>query len=662
MHASLKPSPRKSSQPALRVLLIEGNPKDADFIREALQAAGSSVSEVIHVDSLAAAVQRLAHNGIDIILADLSLPDGRDADVCRALRERAPTLPVVALTEEDEEEFAGRAAQFGVQEYLHKDRLDARTLARTLRYAVERKRTEESLRRERAYTTHIVTAAPTLICALALDGTTLLVNPAVSRVTGYSQEELIGLNWWRTFHPGDRYAQVERLFHDLERGAVVNYEMPLVTKHGEERVISWSTANRFTAEGELLEFIGIGTDVSPRKAAEEKLQKSEQQLRQAQKMEAVGRLAGGVAHDFNNLLTIITGYSQMLLTRLAPDDPARAELAEIKEAGDRAVALTGQLLAFSRKQVVQPKVLDLNAVVTNLDKMLQRLIGEDILLATALAPSVGRVKADPGQIEQIIMNLAVNARDAMPRGGKLTFETADVELDDTYANHMVAVQPGSYVMLAVSDTGCGMDAETQARIFEPFFTTKEQGKGTGLGLSTVYGIVKQSDGYIWCYSEVGHGTTFKIYLPHADEPATSQLPDTTAADLPRGSETVLLVEDEQGVRTLAEFLLRRSGYTVLQAQSGAEALALAGQHMGPIHLLLTDVVMPGMSGRELAERLAGDDPGIKTLFMSGYTDDTVVRHGVLQAEAAFIQKPFTFDALLRKVRATLGGEQKEHSR
>jgi signal transduction histidine kinase len=436
---------------------------------------------------------------------------------------------------------------------------------------------------------------------------------------------------------------------------VVNYEMPLVTKHGEERVISWSTANRFTAEGELLEFIGIGTDVSPRKAAEEKLQKSEQQLRQAQKMEAVGRLAGGVAHDFNNLLTIITGYSQMLLTRLAPDDPARAELAEIKEAGDRAVALTGQLLAFSRKQVVQLKVLDLNAVVTNLDKMLQRLIGEDILLATALAPSVGRVKADPGQIEQIIMNLAVNARDAMPRGGKLTFETADMELDDTYANHMVAVQPGSYVMLAVSDTGCGMDAETQAHIFEPFFTTKEQGKGTGLGLSMVYGIVKQNDGYIWCYSEVGHGTTFKIYLPHADEPATSQLPDTTAADLPRGSETVLLVEDEQGVRTLAEFLLRRGGYTVLQAPSGAEALALAGQHMGPIHLLLTDVVMPGMSGRELAEHLANDRPGTKTLFMSGYTDDTVVRHGVLQAEAAFTQKPFTFDALLRKVREVLDG-------
>mgnify|MGYP001564370403 CR=1 FL=1 len=662
MHASLKPGPRKSSQPALRVLLIEGNPKDADFIREALQAAGSSVSEVIHVDSLAAAVQRLAHNGIDIILADLSLPDGRDADVCRALRERAPTLPVVALTEEDEEEFAGQAAQFGVQEYLHKDRLDARTLARTLRYAVERKRTEESLRREREYNLHIVMAAPTLICALALDGTTLFANPAVSRVTDYSQEELIGRNWWRTFHPGDRYAQVERLFHDIEKGAVVNYEMPLVTKHGEERIISWSTANRFTAEGELLEFIGIGADVSQRKQAEEKLRKSEQQLRQAQKMEAVGRLAGGVAHDFNNLLTIITGYSQILLTRLAPDDPARAELAEIKEAGDRAVALTGQLLAFSRKQVVQPKVLDLNAVVTNLDRMLQRLIGEDILLATALAPSVGRVKADPGQIEQIIMNLAVNARDAMPRGGKLTFETADVELDDTYANHMVAVQPGSYVMLAVSDTGCGMDADTQAHIFEPFFTTKEQGKGTGLGLSTVYGIVKQSDGYIWCYSEVGQGTTFKIYLPRTAEPTAVRPPDTTAADLPHGSETVLVVEDEQGVRTLAEFLLRRSGYTVLQAQSGAEALALAGQHMETIHLLLTDVIMPGMSGRELAERLAGDRPGIKTLFMSGYTDDTIVRHGVLQAETAFITKPFTFDALLHKVRATLGGEQKEHSR
>jgi signal transduction histidine kinase/CheY-like chemotaxis protein len=379
----------------------------------------------------------------------------------------------------------------------------------------------------------------------------------------------------------------------------------------------------------------------------------EQQFRQSQKMEAVGQLAGGIAHDFNNLLTVINGHSEMALQLLKADDPLHSNLEQIKEAGDRAASLTRQLLAFSRKQILEPKVLDLNAIVTNLDKMLQRLIGEGIALQTALAPALGRVKADSGQIEQVLINLAVNARDAMPQGGRLTIEAANVELDGHYAAQHVAVQPGPYVMLAVSDTGCGMDAETQARIFEPFFTTKGQGKGTGLGLSTVHGIVKQSGGYIWVYSEPGRGTTFKIYLPRVDAQAEALEPHSPRQESLQGTETILLVEDEERVRRLARTILAGHGYSVLEAPNGAEALRISEQHSGAIHLLVTDVAMPGMSGREVVARLAPAHPSMKVLYMSGYTDNAIVHHGVLMPGIAFVQKPFTPNGLARKVREVL---------
>ncbi|MBI4589551.1 MAG: GAF domain-containing protein [Candidatus Rokubacteria bacterium] len=393
------------------------------------------------------------------------------------------------------------------------------------------------------------------------------------------------------------------------------------------------------------------------KGSIEELQRTQDQLAQAQKMEAVGRLAGGVAHDFNNLLTIIMGRTQLLSGRLPVEDPLRRDIELIDKAGKRAAALTQQLLAFSRKQVLQPKVLDLNAVVANMETMLRRLIGEDIELVTVRHSDLGCVKADPARLEQVILNLAVNARDAMPRGGKLTIETADVELDETYAFRHGAVHAGPYVMLAISDTGCGMDAKTQSHIFEPFFTTKEKGRGTGLGLSTVYGIVKQSGGYIWVYSEPGRGSTFKIYLPRIEQPAETVEPDPRPAGPFQGSETILLVEDESELRELACEILGGTGYTVLAATDGVEALRVSQAHPGPIHLLVTDVVMPKMSGRELADRLAPIRPAIKTLYMSGYTDDAIVHHGVLDPGVFLIEKPFTPDALLGRIREVLDEPQ-----
>ena len=386
----------------------------------------------------------------------------------------------------------------------------------------------------------------------------------------------------------------------------------------------------------------------------------EEQLRQSQKMEAVGQLAGGIAHDFNNLLTAILGSTQLLLQATPPDDPRHEDAVEIKNAGVRAAELTRQLLAFSRRQVLAPKVLGLNAVVAHMQKMLRRLLGEDIELSVTLAPEAGSVNADPGQLEQVLLNLAVNARDAMPTGGRLNIETIRVTPASELAERRHRLPPGDYACLAVTDTGNGMDEATQAHLFEPFFTTKEVGRGTGLGLATVYGIVKQSGGYIWVYSEVGHGTTVKVYLPRvpADEVAPSLSAPAPAAEPSEargGPETVLLVEDAAPVRSLARRSLEARGYTVLDAADGATALDLAARHRGGIDVLVTDVVMPGMSGRELAERLAPERPRMKVLYTSGYTDDAMVRQGVLTAGVAFLQKPFVPETLARKVREVLDG-------
>jgi len=471
---------------------------------------------------------------------------------------------------------------------------------------------------------------------------------------------------------------LEALVFKASRGIEDIYELTYIRKDGGRFPAIVSVTALRDVQGAILGYLLIGTDNTARKRAEEKvikyneqleaankeleafsysvshdLRKTEDQLRQSLKMEAMGRLAGGVAHDFNNMLTLILGYSQILLKALGTDNPLSQDVLEIKQAGERSAALVRQLLAFSRRQVLQPKVLDLNGVVTNFESMLRRVIGEDVTLRTVLSPGLEYVKVDAGQMEQVIMNLVVNARDAMPNGGTLTIETANVELDEAYVLKHKPMAPGRCVMLAVSDTGCGMDHETQARIFDPFFTTKELGKGTGLGLSTVYGIIKQSEGYIWVDSEPGQGATFKIYLPHAEEVAETVEPDVTHAPRPRGVETILLVEDEKGVRAMIRHFLKQEGYTVLEASNSQEAFLHADQHKDAIHLLVTDLVMPGMNGRELAERMKSSRPDMKVLFVSGYTGEAIARFGVLDKGVNYLEKPFTAEGLASKIRGVL---------
>ena len=472
------------------------------------------------------------------------------------------------------------------------------------------------------------------------------VNPAFTRITGYSREEVVGKNPRILKSEKQDPAFYQQLWATIVSGKIWHGELINQRKDGSLFTEQMNIAPVRDGSGKVTHFIATKQDVTAHRILEE-------HVRQAAKMEAIGRLAGGVAHDFNNLLTIINGYSELLLEKFGADGAASTYLTEVRNAGERAASLTRQLLAFSRRQVLAPQVLDLNIVVANLEKMLRRLIGEDVKLHTVLDPSLGSVKADPGQIEQVIMNLAVNARDAMPSGGNLTLETSNVELDEAYARSHVTVKPGPHVMLAVSDTGVGMSAETKGHIFEPFFTTKEEGKGTGLGLATVYGIVKQSGGSVWVYSELGQGTVFKVYLPTVSEDPAVEAANMDV-DVVSGTETILVVEDQEGVRSLIRQALESVGYKVLETDDPDSTLATCANHDGPIHLLLTDVVMPGLSGPLVAAKVSSLRPNIKVLYMSGYTDDAVVHYGVLSHDTPFIQKPFSPAALRKKIREVLG--------
>ena len=515
----------------------------------------------------------------------------------------------------------------------------------------ERKQAEEQLRRQLNFTEAITTSMGEGVYALNERGLVTFMNPAAEASLGWTEKELLGRDMHEVIHFQDvdgarRPKSNCPLLGVIASGKLVAIEDDVFTrKDGSVFHVSYTSSpiiNQELVVGAVLTF----RDITEARQLEE-------QLRQSQKMEAIGQLAGGVAHDFNNLLTAINGYSSLALQRTNEREPIRGYLEEIKKAGDRAANLTRQLLAFGRKHMLQPVALSLNDVVADLNKMLRRLIGEDVRLTAKFDPALKKIKADAGQIEQVIVNLVVNARDAMPHGGNLTIETGNFEVDGDYASNHVGVRPGSYAMLAVSDTGVGMDDETRARIFEPCLTTTEKGKGTGLGLSTVYGIVKQSGGNIWVYSEPNQGTVFKVYLPQLRDASEPTETATVETPMPRGSETILLVEDEDVVRSLAQEVLEQAGYRVFSVSSGNEALRLFQESAERIDLLLTDVVMSEMSGKELADRLADLRPAMRVLFMSGYTDEAIVHHGIVDSNVQFIQKPFSPESLAKKIREVL---------
>jgi two-component system cell cycle sensor histidine kinase/response regulator CckA len=513
----------------------------------------------------------------------------------------------------------------------------------------DRKRAEEEIRQSQKKLQIHLDHTPLAVVEWDVNFRVATWNPAAERIFGYTREEALGQHG-HFIVPAEVHERVDHLWQDLISGRVTSRfgfsRNDNVTKNGRTISCEWYNTPLVDDAGRVLGVASLVQDVTERVALEER-------LRQSQKMEAVGRLAGGVAHDFNNLLTVILGYAQILAEGVPAGSRQAESTSQIKNAAERAAGITRQLLAFSRKQVLSPRILNLNDTVMNLDSLLRRLIGEDIEVLTVPANDLGSVKADPGQIEQVIMNLALNARDAMPHGGKLTLETANVSLDEAYAIEHQPITPGRYVMLAVSDSGVGMSPDLQARIFEPFFTTKEVGKGTGLGLSTVYGIVKQSGGFIWVYSEPGQGATFKIYLPRVDQPSETAGADKRIGNVLRGTESILLVEDDAQVRQLSSSVLAHCGYKVLTAANPEEGLKIAQENHRDIRLLITDVVMPGMNGRQLAAKITEFLPQIKVLYMSGYTNNAIVHYGVLDDGLWFLPKPFSLSALISKVREVL---------
>jgi two-component system cell cycle sensor histidine kinase/response regulator CckA len=632
----------------VRILFVEDSLDDVELVLHELRRGGFTPDHWV-VETAESMRQALADQPWDLVIADHAMPRFDAPGALAVLQQSGQDLPFIVVSGHIGEEQAVACMKAGASDYLTKDNLVRLVPAveRELREAAQRRQRREAMAAlstsEERYRLLVENSAD-MITLQDGQGRITFASPSISRILGFPPAEVLGRRLRDFVHEDD--AKVLAVAHDevLMRGFT-----PLITglrfrhRDGTWRIVEGSAA-RITEPDGTVGLVTTGRDTTERVQLEA-------QLHQAQKMEAVGRLASGVAHDFNNLLTVILGYSNLLLDQLDESHVLYQEVDEIKRAADRAATLTQQLLTFSRKQVLSLRPVDLNQVLGGLAEMLRRLIGEDVELTLKPAADLALTRVDPGQIEQMVMNLAANARDAMPQGGRLSIETANVELDNAYARRR-AVQPGSYVMLAVTDTGQGMDAATQARLFEPFFTTKEPGKGTGLGLSSVYAIVRQCGGNIFVYSEPGRGSSFKIYLPRVDTQASAR-PSKLAPDEARGDETVVLVEDEPLVKNLVSEVLRKSGYQVMEFVNGRDALTRARRHSGHIHLLVTDVVMPGMSGIELARQLAPGRPEMRILFLSGYTDDLVERQGVLQPGRDFLQKPFTPDTLLRRVRALL---------
>jgi two-component system cell cycle sensor histidine kinase/response regulator CckA len=639
--------------PPLKVLHLEENAADAKLVLSILEGDGIAC-ESMRVDSRGAFESALQGCHFDVIISDFSLPSFEGLSALAIARRNCPQVPFIFVSGTISEKSAMTTLQHGATDYILKQRL-AR-LPAAVRRALDETRQRsarghihQALHEAQERFRGIYNSSKDAIGYATLDGALVDVNQSFLRLTGYSQEELIKKTYQQLTPDEYKDTEAEIVERIIKTGEPAEYEKEFIRKDGSRVSIALTAFVVKGPDGTPLGLAAIIKDITERK-------RLEQQFRQAQKMEAVGQLAGGIAHDFNNLLTVINGYSDMLLMRLAEDDSGRGEIEQIREAGRRAAALTAKLLAFSRKEMVRLQVLNLNEVVSGVEKLLRRLIGEDIDLVTNPEQDLGYINADPCQMEQVILNLAVNARDAMPRGGRLTIDTRNVELDAAFSEADMPVTPGSYVMLSVADTGSGMDEATRTRMFEPFFTTKEPGKGTGLGLATVYGVIKQGHGYISVSSQPGTGTTFTLYLPRVWPGAVEQSAGHHSTSRRVGTETILLVEDEPPVRAFIRDALRLNGYVVLEARHGIEAMMLSRQHVGVIHLLLTDVIMPQISGRELADRLQAERPDIKVLYVSGYMDDASLRHGISTLEKVLLQKPFTTDVLARKVRDILDGQ------
>jgi PAS domain S-box-containing protein len=606
----------------IRVLLVEDNPGDARLFSELVRDTGAGQWKMVRVDRLSAALDRLSREPFDVMLLDLSLPDADGLDTLIRAHAEAPKIPIVVLTGHDDEALAVRAVRAGAQDYLVKGRMDGDLLVRSIRYASERGRAVEALERREEHYRSLIENSMDLISILNLDGTIRYVSPSHERMLGYPLDELVGKNVVSFVHPQDR-ARVQRALVNGNNGRPVECRV----RHCDG---SWHVLESFSRD--LSHVAGVnGMVVNARDITERK--HLEEQLHHSQRLEAVGRLAGGVAHDFNNLLMVITGYSHMLLDGMHSSDPARQDLEQVVKASERATDLTRQLLAFSRRQGVRASLVNLNGLVREMERMLRRVLGEEIQLIVQLAPDLKTVRADPGQIEQVILNMAVNARDAMSSGGQLLIETRN------------ARQPAhDCVTISITDTGIGMDAQVVSRVFEPFFTTKEH--GTGLGLATSYGIIKENGGDLRVESTPGKGTTFHIELP-VTEQTPEEIDSPAERRVPQGTETILLVEDEDPVRRVVETMLKRHGYHVLASSSSNDALAIAEQHRAEIHLLITDIMMPGMSGRKMAECLTARRPDMKVLYVSGYGDAKA------QNDLHFLQKPFSTEELATKIREIL---------
>ena len=627
--------------------MLEDSEADAALIRRELQRL-TPPPDVRHVQTEASFSAALREFIPDIILCDHNIPSFGGWAALAIARQLAADVPFILVTGSLDEETAVAYLKGGATDYILKDRLIR--LGPAVLEALDSARQRQALRRQERLLRQIIDADPNLIFVKDWEGRFVLVNEATAAVYGTTVDGLVGKtdadfnsNQVEVAH----FLRDDREVMSSGRSKLISEEP--VTNPATQQTRWFQTIKVPLAlpDDDSPKLLGVATEITERKRLEE-------QLLQSQKMEAVGQLAGGVAHDFNNILTAIVGYADLLAAEFTGTNSRHLEdLEEIRKAARRAAALTRQLLAFSRKQVLEPRIIDMNGVVLNLEKMLRSLISENIALQTHLAADLAAARADPNQLEQVIMNLAINARDAMPEGGALTIETGNATLDEDYAAQHVSVLPGEYVMLAVTDTGCGMDEHTKARIFEPFFTTKAPGRGTGLGLSTVYGIVKQSGGNIWLYSEPNKGTTFKVYLPavHAPPEDIGKLAPPELAQ--RGGGTVLLVEDDDQLRRLAHRALAAQGYTVLEAERGATALDIARRHKGVIDLLLTDVIMPDTNGRKLADALRASRPGLRVLFMSGYPDGAIGSQGVLDHGVAYLAKPFSTEAIIRKVREVL---------